>query len=135
MDFICAKCHQKLEKDPTLIANGCQNCGSKVFITKTSLEEKRRETCYPKTKESPEEEKEKWVIKPIVLKESPAERKRKEDLMADNLPAIKLREKGVYEVNIDGLFRGDKLDPIILSGKPGIYRVEFPSKGKNKKKV
>ncbi|MHA1629803.1 MAG: OapC/ArvC family zinc-ribbon domain-containing protein [Candidatus Heimdallarchaeota archaeon] len=134
MDFICAKCHQKLEKDPTLIANGCQNCGSKVFITRKSLEEKSIEAYYPKNKESQERE-EKWVIKPIVLKESAEERKRKEDLRADNLPAIKLREKGVYEVNINGLFRGDKLDPIILSGKPGIYRVEFPSKGKNKKKV
>ena len=63
------------------------------------------------------------------------ELQRKEDLKEDHIPAIKLKEKGVYEVNIEGLFRNEKNDPVVLSGKSGIYRVEFLGRKKKKEEL
>jgi len=67
---------------------------------------------------------------PRLIKED-VEGERIKDLDEDNIPTIKLKQKGVYEVNIGGLFRDKKSDPIILSGKSGIYKVELAS-GNNK---
>jgi len=131
MDFICAKCHQKLEKDSAILAKGCHHCGSKVFITrKTSNAIMERTTSQRDHELLIDKDNGKVLIRPLVLDDHSQEEKRKEELMADHLPAVKLREKGVYEVNINGLFRGSKTDPIILSGRPGIYRVEFLQKRK-----
>ena len=65
----------------------------------------------------------KYEIIPKLIREDEEERTR--ELEADNIPAIKLRKKGIYDVNLDSLFRDKKSDPIVLSGKQGIYRIEM----------
>ncbi len=128
MDFTCAKCNTKQEKSPTLLSTGCPKCGSRVFKTTTF----RTKAALDVLRGIPRVETENLdelmttryrVFPKIIEQQSDSERKR--DLDEDNIPTIKLKEKGVYEVNIDGLFRDKKLDPIILSGKTGIYKVEL----------
>ena len=134
MEFICAKCNTNLEKDHTLLTNGCYKCGSKVFKTlstpgtitastiKAALKIQRdRNEQYDTTG---------FGIVPRLLRED-VEGERIKDLNEDNIPTIKLKQKGVYEVNIAGLFRDKKSDPIILSGKSGIYKVELASGNNN----
>ena len=91
---------------------------------------KRERTVIPRVhKENVDEYSERtFKIIPRVLKEAVEEEK--EQLAKDNIPAVKLKRKGVYEVNLESLFRDKKSDPIILSGKTGIYRIEILPVGK-----
>ncbi|MBN1328735.1 MAG: hypothetical protein JXA54_04600 [Candidatus Heimdallarchaeota archaeon] len=135
MDFVCGKCNTKLEKSPALLSNGCTKCGSKVFKTITSSSELLRNLrSLPQVRiQTVEESGEKsYEIVPKIIFED-IEQKRIDDLKDDSIPSVKLKEKGVYEVNIDGLFRNKQSDPIILSGKTGIYRVEFMPQNKKEK--
>jgi len=128
MEYICSKCNTKLEKTPNLLATGCTKCGSKVFKIKTATAKEILRTLRTKpqvrSRQDNESNEKKYDIVPRVMVDD-IDLKRRMDLQEDNIPAIKLKEKGVYEVNVNGLFRNKKADPIILSGKTGIYRVEF----------
>ena len=133
MEFICAKCEKILEKTPNLLISGCSNCGSKVFETKTT---EKKDSSIIKTipKIIPEKLEEypsfRYEIVPKLIKErDDVERTRK--LSEDHIAAVKLKQKGVYEVNLESLFKGKKSDPIILSGQQGVYRIEIlPQKEK-----
>lgn len=129
MDFICGKCNTKMIKTADLLVKGCSNCGSKVFKTQSASASKALEAIRSIPGLQKVDTEANFGIMPEIQKE---EIQRREDLSEDHIPAIKLKEKGVYEVNIDGLFRNEKNDPVILSGKSGVYRVEFPG---SKKKV
>ncbi|NHK31489.1 MAG: hypothetical protein FK730_09070 [Asgard group archaeon] len=123
MEFTCAKCNIKLEKNTMLLRYGCPNCGSRVFKTSPS---KNEESIQIKTALQDGD----GLYTPnygIIPKVDSHTDKRVKDLEEDHIPSIKLREKGVYQVNIDCLFRDKKSDPIILSSKSGIYRVELPN--------
>ncbi|MFW9924961.1 MAG: Zn-ribbon containing protein [Candidatus Thorarchaeota archaeon] len=131
MEFICAKCNNTLEKSGDLLVNGCSNCGSKVFKTKIIDGNNTPISTIPVVKKEKIEEfsVKEYKIVPKLIKDEVLDEKRKSELDEDNIPAIKLREKGIYDVNLDSLFRDKKSDPIILSSKQGIYRIEiFPSK-------
>ena len=126
MEFTCAKCNATLEKTTDLLVVGCSKCGSKVFKTITAITEKSAEmkTIPGILREKVEDYSvTKYEIIPKLIKEDEEERTR--ELEADNIPAIKLRKKGIYDVNLDSLFRDKKTDPIVLSGKQGIYRIEM----------
>ncbi len=126
MEFICAKCNTTLEKTADLLVVGCSKCGSKVFKTITAITEKPVAVkTIPKILREKVEDYSvtKYEIIPKLIREDEEERTR--ELEADNIPAIKLRKKGVYDVNLDSLFRDKKTDPIVLSGKQGIYRIEM----------
>ncbi|MGC9777904.1 MAG: hypothetical protein HZR80_01515 [Candidatus Heimdallarchaeota archaeon] len=128
MDFTCAKCNTKQEKSPTLLSTGCPKCGSRVFKT-TTLRTKAaldvlRTIPRVETENLDELMTTRYRVFPKVI-EQKSDSERKRDLDEDSIPTIKLKEKGVYEVNIEGLFRDKKSDPIILSGKTGIYKVEM----------
>jgi predicted nucleic acid-binding Zn-ribbon protein len=133
MEFICAKCNTELEKNHALLTNGCHNCGSKVFktlstpgtITASTL----KAALQIQRKRIEQSDITGFGIVPRLIKED-VEGERIKDLDDDNIPTIKLKQKGVYEVNIGGLFRDKKSDPIILSGKSGIYKVELPGGNK-----
>lgn len=129
MDFICGKCKQILNKSPELLIRGCPSCGSKVFTTKTEVLKETTPTIPVVKSENIEQYLvREYRIVPRLLEETSDEEKRQSELAEDNIPAIKLRKKGIYDVNLDSLFRDKKSDPIILSGKQGIYRIEiFPS--------
>jgi len=133
MEFICAKCNAKLEKDHTLLTNGCYKCGSKVFKTLSTPGIITASTLRAALKIQRERiekyDTASFGIIPRLIKED-IEDERIKDLEDDNIPTIKLKQKGVYEVNIGGLFRDKKSDPIILSGKSGIYKVELASGNK-----
>jgi predicted nucleic acid-binding Zn-ribbon protein len=116
MEFICAKCSTELEKSAALLRTGCPMCGSRVFTT--NLSSQIEEQLQPEIEATVQQDPSKYKIIPEIEGSKILEE-------SDNIPSIKLREKGVYEVNIGGLFRDKKLDPVILSGKPGIYRVEL----------
>jgi predicted nucleic acid-binding Zn-ribbon protein len=111
-----------LEKTAALLRTGCPNCGSRVFTT--SLSSQIKQKIVPDTESSIKQNSysSKFEIMPKVDVSKLIEDHIDEE---DHIPSIKLREKGVYEVNIDGLFRDKKSDPVIVSGKPGIYRVEL----------
>ncbi len=134
MEFICAKCNAKLEKDHTLLTNGCYKCGSKVFKTLSTPGTITASTIKAALKiqrdRMEQHDTTGFGFVPRLIKED-VEGERIKDLDEDNIPTIKLKQKGVYEVNIGGLFRDKKSDPIILSGKSGIYKVELAS-GNNK---
>lgn len=133
MEFICAKCNAILEKTADLLVEGCSKCGSKVFKTITTTTEKLTVVkTIPKVLHEKIEDYSvtKYEIIPKLIRED-AEEERTRELEADNIPAIKLRKRGIYDVNLDSLFRDKKTDPIILSGKQGIYRIEMiPNKEK-----
>ena len=131
MDIICAKCNTHLEKSTDLLINGCNKCGSKVFKTETSsLTDKSeiRITIPKALRENLDEfSTTSFEIVPKIIPQEKIAKKEdeKDNLDEDNIPAIKLKKKGVYEVNLESLFRDKKSDPIILSGKSGVYRVEL----------
>ena len=133
MDFTCAKCNTKQEKSPTLLSTGCPKCGSRVFKTTTL----RTRAALDVLRTIPRVETEnidefmttRYKVIPKVVDQK-SDHERKQDLDEDSIPTIKLKEKGVYEVNIEGLFRDKKSDPIILSGKTGIYKVELMASDK-----
>ncbi len=133
MDFVCGKCNTRLEKSPTLLSTGCTKCGSKVFktVASSASELLKNLRTLPQVKEKTLEESgdKSYEIIPKIIFDNP-EQKRIDDLKDDSIPSVKLKEKGVYEVNIEGLFRNKQSDPIILSGKTGIYRVEFMPQNK-----
>ncbi|NHJ87149.1 MAG: hypothetical protein FK734_16920 [Asgard group archaeon] len=131
MDFICAKCDAELDKNSELLLHGCPNCGSKVFKAKSNSSEDAIKRLQPTSDDKLEEYDRSYGIIPKFDEEIIVEGQ-EENLESDNIPTIKLKQKGVYEVNIDGLFRDKKSDPIILSGKSGIYKVELiPSNKKS----
>ncbi len=123
MEFNCAKCNIQLEKTTMLLRYGCPNCGSRVFKT-SSLDEKGRIQIKSDMQDEGNSYYASYEIIPKIEKQPD---KRMKELEEDHIPSIKLREKGVYQLNIECLFRDKKSDPIILSGKSGIYRVELPS--------
>ena len=132
MEFICAKCNATLEKTADLLVEGCKSCGSKVFKTVTTSEKSVIQKTIPKIQREKIEDYSvtKYEIIPKLIKEE-IEEERTQELEEDNIPAVKLRKKGIYDVNLESLFRDKKSDPIVLSGKQGIYRIEMvPSKGK-----
>ena len=136
MDFVCAKCDKALEKSAELLIKGCPVCGSKVFKTLASSTENSSnamQIMVTKLKEQPEPHMDNQMVKyeiiPKLLEEGMETEK-------DNIASVRLRRRGVYEINIESLFRDKKADPIILSGKPGIYRVEIiPQSKKECKKL
>ena len=134
MEFICAKCNTELEKNHELLTSGCHKCGSKVFKTLSTPGTITASTLKAALKIQRERIEQSDItgfgIVPRLIKED-VEGERIKNLDDDNIPTIKLKQKGVYEVNIGGLFRDKKSDPIILSGKSGIYKVELSS-GNNK---
>lgn len=135
MEFICDKCNARLEKTGDLLLKGCTNCGSKVFQTISSDDDLIQEgTVLPRVyREKMDEYSKKYKIVPRIItntKEVEEEEEESEQLAKDNIPAVKLRRKGVYDVNLESLFRDKKSDPIILSGKTGVYRIEILPTGK-----
>ena len=133
MEFICGKCKTPLEKTSELLMNGCSKCGSKVFTTKTSPNESSSIIkTIPKVQREKMDEyiTTRYEIVPKLLERIPIEEP-VENIENDNIPAVKLKKKGIYEVNLESLFRDKKSDPIVLSGKQGIYRIEIvPTKQK-----
>ena len=130
MEFIYDKCNARLEKTGDLLLKGCTSCGSKVFKTISSDEDLIQEG-PPITREYREkldEYSKKYKIVPRVVTDTKEDAS--EQLAKDNIPAVKLKRKGVYEVNLESLFRDKKSDPIILSGKTGVYRIEILPTGK-----
>jgi len=79
-------------------------------------------------REKMDEYSKKYKIVPRVVTDTKEDES--EQLAKDNIPAVKLKRKGVYEVNLESLFRDKKSDPIILSGKTGVYRIEILPTGK-----
>jgi len=130
MEFICDKCNAQLEKTGDILLKGCTNCGSKVFKTISSIDDLSQEsTIIPRVyREKMDEYSKTFKIVPRVKTDIEVEES--EQLAKDNIPAIKLRRKGVYDVNLESLFRDKKSDPIILSGKTGVYRIEILPTGK-----
>ncbi len=127
MEFICAKCNANLEKTANLLTVGCTKCGSRVFKTITTTSEKPAiiKTIPKFLCETIEDYSvTKYEIIPKLIRDEAGE-DRVGELETDNIPAIKLRQKGIYEVNLDSLFRDKKTDPIVLSGRQGIYRIEM----------
>ncbi|MHA1243835.1 MAG: OapC/ArvC family zinc-ribbon domain-containing protein [Candidatus Heimdallarchaeota archaeon] len=130
MEFICDKCNARLEKTGDLLLKGCTSCGSKVFKTISSDEDLIQEgPPIPRVyREKMDEYSKKYKIVPRVVTDTKEDES--EQLAKDNIPAVKLKRKGVYEVNLESLFRDKKSDPIILSGKTGVYRIEILPTGK-----
>jgi predicted nucleic acid-binding Zn-ribbon protein len=133
MEFICAKCQTKLEKTAKLLIKGCPHCGSKVFSASSPAKKAERQKIEPEVKKESIEKQfsATYQIIPKLLKEE--QEKQRSALAKDTIPSVKLKQKGIYEVNVDSLFRDKKTDPIILSGKSGIYRVEIVPVNKNKR--
>ncbi|HUU79573.1 MAG TPA: Zn-ribbon containing protein [candidate division Zixibacteria bacterium] len=131
MEFVCGKCNAPLEKTSELLMKGCSKCGSKVFTTITTTEENQSVLrTIPKVQREQMDEyiTARYEIIPRLIERVPEEYQT-DEIEHDNIPAVKLRKKGIYEVNLDSLFRDKKSDPIVLSGKQGIYRIEIvPSK-------
>lgn len=123
MEFICAKCNIQLEKTTMLLRYGCPNCGSRVFKTCSASKNEARIQIKSVLQDDGSLYSPNYEIIPKVEKQTD---RRMKELDEDHIPSIKLREKGVYQLNIECLFRDKKSDPIILSGKSGIYRVELP---------
>jgi predicted nucleic acid-binding Zn-ribbon protein len=130
MEFICDKCNAQLEKTGDLLLKGCTKCGSKVFKTISSDEDFIQERrLVPRVRhEKLDEYSKKYKIVPRIVTEPKEDENEK--LAKDNIPAVKLRRKGIYDVNLESLFRDKKSDPIILSGKTGVYRIEILPTGK-----
>ncbi|MHA1440345.1 MAG: OapC/ArvC family zinc-ribbon domain-containing protein [Candidatus Heimdallarchaeota archaeon] len=130
MEFICDKCNARLEKTGDLLLKGCTSCGSKVFKTISSDEDLiQKGPPIPRVyREKMDEYSKKYKIVPRVVTDTKEDES--EQLAKDNIPAVKLKRKGVYEVNLESLFRDKKSDPIILSGKTGVYRIEILPTGK-----
>ena len=130
MEFICDKCNARLEKTGDLLLKGCTSCGSKVFKTISSDEDLIQEgpPISRVYREKLDEYSKKYKIVPRVVTDTKEDES--EQLAKDNIPAVKLKRKGVYEVNLESLFRDKKSDPIILSGKTGVYRIEILPTGK-----
>ena len=133
MEFICGKCKAPLEKTSELLMKGCSKCGSKVFTTKSSPNDKLEPIkTIPKIRREEMDDyiTTRYEIVPKLLERVEVEEPT-ESFESDNIPAVKLKKKGVYEVNLESLFRDKKSDPIVLSGKQGIYRIEIvPTKQK-----
>jgi len=130
MEFICDKCNARLEKTGDLLLKGCTSCGSKVFKTISSDEDLIQEgpSISREYREKLDEYSKKYKIVPRIVTDTKEDES--EQLAKDNIPAVKLKRKGVYEVNLESLFRDKKSDPIILSGKTGVYRIEILPTGK-----
>ncbi|MBD3191721.1 MAG: hypothetical protein GF308_13825 [Candidatus Heimdallarchaeota archaeon] len=124
MDFICGKCNKPLKKTPQLLIHGCSHCGSKVFKTVPSKGQKNKgdDKHPPPTREERSQSKQYKII-PKMWEEKTG---------SDGLATINLRKRGVYEVNLESLFRSKESDPIILSGKEGFYRIEILPSSKKK---
>lgn len=124
MDFICGRCNKPLKKTPELLIHGCSHCGSKVFKTISSKDQQNMEggNSSQQIKEKRRVTKQYKIIPKMW----------EEETSSDELAAINLRKRGVYEVNLESLFRSKEFDPIILSGKEGFYRIEMLPTNKKK---
>lgn len=124
MPHKCLNCGKILEEDSDELLTGCNNCGSKLFVyqdEKKDISGTKREDIVQDVEEFLDNLEKKEDVKA-----------RFEEAMDFNLESIKVKEEGVYEINLRKLLEEI---PLIVEIKEGSYYIHLPSlfkKGKGK---
>lgn len=136
----CLKCKTYYEDESVPIIGGC-SCGSRIFLfvkhrddakradkVYAQIEDKIRELELQRT-ESKKSAGQQELTTPPGKYEAPKDRyspaaKAKKEQKKFGVETIKVRDIGVYEINIDALLKGS---PIIVLSKGGSYIISLPS--------
>ncbi len=115
MPHKCLNCGKVLEEDSGELMEGCSNCGQKLFVFegKKKIDKKERNN----------------IVKDVEdflgnLEKEKEVKKRIEEAMEFDLESIKVKEPGVYEINLRKLL--DEI-PLIVEMKEGEYYIYLPS--------
>ncbi len=115
MPHKCLNCGKVLKEDSEELMEGCSNCGQKLFVFEgdKKLSDSERDTIVQDVEEFLGN-----------LEEEEEVRKRIKDAMEFDLESIKVKEPGVYEINLRKLLEEI---PLIVEMKEGEYYIYLPS--------
>ncbi len=124
MPHKCLNCGKVLDEDSQELMEGCSNCGQKLFVFEEG--------------EKIDDEKRGEIVKDVEelmesLEEEEEVKKRIREAMEFDLESIKVKEPGVYEINLRKLLEEV---PLIVEMKEGEYYIYLPSAfSKDKKNI
>lgn len=124
MPHKCLNCGKVLDEDSQELMEGCSNCGQKLFVFEEG--------------EKIDDEKRGEIVKDVEelmesLEEEEEVKKRIREAMEFDLESIKVKEPGVYEINLRKLLEEV---PLIVEMKEGEYYIDLPSAfSKDKKNI
>lgn len=148
----CINCGAELEKLEDL-ANGCPKCGSKYFklvalspknnkekeedIKDSANDSSNNDSTITENNQNPNEENKTNVSDNLLTDDSEETKKDIEEFKKENIESVLVKQKGIYEVNLEHLLEDDSL---VFADEKGNYVVDINSllnkkdKTKNKKK-
>ncbi|MFH1424205.1 MAG: Zn-ribbon containing protein [archaeon] len=112
----CLKCKATYEDDAVPILNGC-TCGSRMFLFIKQDDDIERIEIIRDELESKIQE----IEQEAKIEETAPAKKPKKRF---GIETIKIKDIGVYEINIDALMKGR---PIVVLSKSGSYIISLPS--------
>ncbi len=124
MPHKCLNCGKVLEEDSDELMEGCSNCGQKLFVFEggRKISDSERDSIVQDVEEFMDK----------LEKEEEVEERIKEAMKFD-LESIKVKEPGVYEINLRKLLEEI---PLIVEMKEGEYYIYLPSAfSKDKKNI
>ncbi len=119
MPHRCMNCGEIFEDDSDKIIDGC-DCGCSLFMYESDPE--RSETELKEEKEKVESD-----IQDMIIE---GEEERGNIQIEFDLDSIKVKDEGVYELNISRLLNEM---PLIISKSEGVYHIDLPSAFKREK--
>jgi predicted nucleic acid-binding Zn-ribbon protein len=122
MPHRCMNCGKIYEDDSDELIDGCE-CGSSLFMYEKDAEPSKSESELQEEKEKVESD-----IRGMIQE---GEEKRGNIKIEFDLDSIKVKDEGVYELNISRLLNEM---PLIISKDEGVYHIDLPSAFKEEKK-
>lgn len=113
MPHRCMNCGKTYEDDSEELLNGCK-CGSSLFMYENEIERDQEE--LKEEKEEVEDD-----IREMV---GSGEKERGNIKIEFDLDSIKVREEGVYDINVSRLL--EEL-PLVIEKSEGVYKIHLPS--------
>jgi len=134
----CLKCKKYYEDDDVPIIGGCE-CGGRMFLfVKQPEDVERAEQIYSQLEskikeleqEQKSEEQQELITPPVKYEKQPlnkhtaARRAVQAEKKKFGIETIKVRDIGIYEINLDALMKGR---PVVVLSKGGSYIISLPS--------
>lgn len=114
MPHRCMNCGEVYEDDSEKIVDGC-DCGSSLFMYENEEEQRDEE----------ELKRERSEVRPDIQEMVREGEERRENIRIEfDLDSIKVKDEGVYELNISRLLNEM---PLIISKSEGVYHISLPS--------
>ncbi|WP_414837443.1 Zn-ribbon domain-containing protein [Candidatus Nanosalina sp. VS9-1] len=119
MPHRCMNCGEVFEDDSDKLIDGC-DCGCSLFMYESDPEKSESEL-------NEEKEKVESDIQDMIIE---GEEERGNIQIEFDLDSIKVKDEGVYELNISRLLNEM---PLIISKSEGVYHIDLPSAFKKQK--